>query len=217
MTDFDTARRAMVDCQIRPSDVTRYTLIDAMLRIPREQFVPRSKREVAYSEAEVEIAPGRSLLAPRIFAKMVEASEIKSTDLILELCPGTGYSTAILAALGEMVVSIEADETLSAQAQGLLEGLGINNAIVTNGDPIVGDSAHGPFDLIFLNGCVELVPTALTDQLKEGGRLVALVQDGSTSSCQVFTRSGTAVSQRFVFDGYGPMLEGFSAEQEFTL
>lgn len=217
MTDFDAARHAMVDCQIRPSDVTRYALIDAMLRIPRELFVPRSKREVAYSEAEVEIAPGRALLAPRVFAKMVEASEIKGTDLILELCPGTGYSTAILAALGEMVVSIEEDEALSSQAQGVLEALGINNAVVTQGDPMAGDSAHGPFDVIFLNGCVEIVPSALTDQLKEGGRLVTLVQHGSTSSCQVFTRSGTVVSQRFAFDGYGPLLGGFSMEREFTL
>ncbi|MBY8975833.1 protein-L-isoaspartate O-methyltransferase [Rhodobacteraceae bacterium NNCM2] len=217
MTDFDAARRAMVDCQVRPSDVTRYALIDAMLRIPREQFVPRSKREIAYAETEVEIAPGRALLAPRTFAKMVEAAGIRSTDLVLELCPATGYSTAILASMAEMVVSIEGDEGLSAQAQGLLEGLGVNNAVVTSGDPTAGDAAHGPYDLIFVNGSVEQIPSVLTDQLKAGGRLVAIVNDGATSACYVYTRSGSVVSRRFEFDGYGPMLAGFGKEEEFSL
>ncbi|MEM7236535.1 MAG: protein-L-isoaspartate O-methyltransferase [Pseudomonadota bacterium] len=217
MTGFQSARQMMVDCQVRPSDVTRYALIDAMLRIPREQFVPRAKRDVAYAEIEVEVSDGRALLSPRIFAKMVEAAGVREGDLVLELCPATGYSTAVLAAVAEMVVAIEPDETLAQQAQSSLDRLSINNAVVTSGDPVEGDEAHAPFDLVFVNGAVEMVPASLSAQLKDGGRMVALVSDGSTCSCRTFTRTGDAISERFMFDGYGPLLNGFSREAEFSL
>lgn len=217
MTDFEAARQMMVDCQVRPSDVTRYALIEAMLRIPREKFVPRAQREVAYAEVEVDLGEGRALLAPRIFAKMVETAAVREGDLVLELCPATGYSTAVLAAMSEMVVAIEPDDALAKQAQTTLEALGINNAVVSQGDPTLGDEVHGPFDLIFVNGAVETIGDTLASQLKDGGRLVALVRDGSTCCCRAFTRTGDVISDRFIFDGYGPVLSGFTREAEFSL
>lgn len=206
----------MVDCQIRPADVTRYALIDAMMKIPREQFVPKTRRDIAYVEMEVPVTSHRALLAPRILAKMIEVSDLHADDLVLELCPGTGYSTAILASMTEVVVAVEPDEALAEQAQTVLEGLGINNAIVTNGDPQMGDASHGPFDLIFINGAVEEVPARLGDQLKEGGRIVALVQKGATCACHSFTRAGGSLSGRYHFDGFGPLLDGFQGTREFS-
>lgn len=216
MADFQAARRAMVDCQIRPADVTRYSLIDAMLKIPRERFVPKARREIAYAESEIEVAPGRMLMAPRIFAKMIEAADIHPDDLVLELCPASGYSTAVIASMAEMVVAIEPDDALAAQAQGLLEALGIDNAVISAGNPCKGDAAHAPFDLIFINGAIEELPEGLTDQLKDGGRIVTLIRRGAISACRSFMRSGRNLFDRHHFDGFGPGLEGFEKPGAFS-
>lgn len=206
----------MVDCQVRPSDVTRYAIIDAMLWAPREAFVPKSRREIAYAESEIPMAPGRALLAPRTFAKMVEAAAIGEDDLVLDLAPGMGYSTAIFSRLAAAVVAVEPDEGLCAAAQQALADADVDNAMVSQGDPAAGDAAHGPFDVIFVNGAVETLPDALTAQLKDGGRLVAIVQNGSVGQCRVFIRSGAVVSSRYIFDASAPILAGFEKQESFA-
>lgn len=216
MPDFAAARRAMVDNQVRPADVTSYAIIDAMLWAPRERFVPKSRRDIAYAGAEIAIAPGRVLLEPRTFAKMLEAAAIDARDLVLELAPGTGYSTAVIARLAEAVVAIEPDAELARQAQALLVELEVDNAVVTPGDPAAGDPAHGPYDVIFVNGAVEHVPEALLDQLKQGGRLVALFREGTVGKCRVLTRAGQGLSRRYVFDADAPVLPGFERPVEFA-
>lgn len=215
MVDPAAARQAMVDCQVRPSDVTRYALIEAMLWAPRERFVPQRRRDVAYAEADVELAEGRALLAPRTLAKMIEAADVGDGDLVLDLCPGTGYSTAILARMTEAVVAVEPDEALAKRAENLLSDLEVDNAVVAAGDPRRGDPDHGPFDVIFINGAVEHVPEALTNQLKQGGRLVAIVQDGATGQCRRMVRAGEGVSSRAVFDAHAPLLAEFQREKQF--
>ena len=216
MIDFAAARRAMVDNQVRPSDVTRFSLIEAMLWAPRERFVPKAKREVAYAGAEVELAPGRVLLEPRTFAKMLDAAAIDGDDLVLDLAPGTGYSTAVIAQLAEAAVAIEPDEEMAKQAQDLLIELDTDNAVVSHGDPASGDAAHGPYDVIFINGAVERVPEALLDQLKQGGRLVALFRERSVGKCHVLSRAGQGISRRYAFDGDAPVLPGFEKSVEFA-
>jgi protein-L-isoaspartate(D-aspartate) O-methyltransferase len=216
MTNFAAARQAMVDCQVRPSDVTRYTIIEAMLWAPRELFVPKARRDVAYAGAEVALAPGRVLLEPRTFAKMIETANIGSGDLVLDLMSGTGYSTAVIARMAEAVIAIEPDPELADWAQALLSDLEVDNAVSTQGDPSAGDSGHGPYDVIFINGAVETLPDALVAQLKEGGRLVSLFRQGGVGQCCVLTRAGANVSQRYVFDADAPLLAGFEQTTEFT-
>ncbi len=216
MTDFAAARQAMVDCQVRPSDVTRYAIIEAMLWAPRELFVAKARRDVAYAGAEVELAPGRVLLEPRTFAKMLETANIGPQDLVLDLAPGTGYSTAVIARMAEAVVAIEPDAELAGLAQSLLDDLEVDNAVISRDEPAAGDAAHGPYDVIFINGAVEALPEALGAQLKDGGRLVALFRDGGVGQCCVLTRAGTGVSRRYVFDADAPLLAGFEGVDEFT-
>ena len=216
MTDFADARRAMVDCQVRPSDVTRYPIIEAMLWAPRELFVPRSRREIAYAETEIPLAPGRALMTARVFAKMLEAAGIGGGDLVLDVAPGTGYSTAVLARLAEAVVAVEPDAQLAASAQGLLDQLEVMNAAVAVGDATAGDPAHGPYDAILINGGVETLPQALIDQLKDGGRLVAVFMNGAAGQCRVITRAGNALSERYVFDATAPVLAGFERKAAFA-
>lgn len=216
MTDFAAARQAMVDCQVRPSDVTRYAIIEAMLWAPRELFVSKAFRDVAYAGAEIELAPGRMMLEPRTLAKMLEVAAIGDNDLVLDLAPGTGYSTAVIARMAEAVIAIEPDPELAERAQTLLADLEADNAVVSAGDPAAGDAAHGPYDVIFINGAVETLPEALVAQLKQGGRLVALFRQGGVGQCCVLTRAGAGASRRYVFDADTPLLAGFERAAEFA-
>lgn len=216
MTDFAAAREAMVDTQVRTSDVTRYSIIEAMLWCPREAFVPRARREIAYAEAEIPLAPGRAMLTPRAFAKMLEAAEIGADDLVLDLAPGAGYSTAVISRLAAAVVAIEPDAGLSKQATEALESLEVVNAVVSQGDPAAGDPAHGPYDVIFIGGAVQRLPEALTDQLKDGGRLVAIFVDRGVGQCRVTLRVGDTLAQRIAFDINGPPVPGFETKRVFA-
>ncbi|MDH3665451.1 MAG: protein-L-isoaspartate O-methyltransferase [Paracoccaceae bacterium] len=216
MSDYAAARHAMVDCQVRPSDVTRFAIIDAMLWAPRELFVGKAKRDIAYAGAEIELAPGRTLLDPRCFAKMVEAAQIGSNDLVMDLAPGSGYSTAVISRMAEAVIAIEPDQDLAEWAQGLLASLEVDNAVVTHGDPAKGDPDHGAFDVIFINGAVETLPETLTAQLKPGGRLVALFREGTVGKCCVLTRSESGLARRFMFDADAPLLRDFERHEEFA-
>jgi protein-L-isoaspartate(D-aspartate) O-methyltransferase len=216
MTDYAAAREAMVDTQVRTSDVTRYSIIDAMLRVPRELFVPKARRDVAYAEAEIPLAPGRAMPMPRTLAKMLDASEIARSELVLELAPGTGYSTALIARMAAAVVAIEPDESLAGQATEALQRLEAINAVVTHGDPTAGDAAHGPYDVIFVNGAVERLPEALTDQLKDGGRLVAVFHERGVGQCRVVLRVGDTLATRYAFDATAPLIPGFEAKRVFA-
>ena len=216
MSDFSAAREAMVDCQVRPSDVTRYAIIEAMLWAPRERFVPKSRRAVAYAGAEIPLTPGRALLEPRTFAKMLEVSQIGQGDLVLDLAPGTGYSSAVIARIAQAVVAIEPDETLAKQAEALMAELEVDNCVVAAGDATAGDPAHGPYDAIFINGAVQQLPRALGEQLKPGGRLVAIFTDGGASQCRVLTRTGNSLSARPMFDATAPLVPGFEKPVAFS-
>ena len=215
-TDFSAARVAMVDCQVRPSDVTRYPIIAAMLAIPRERFVPKSLRAIAYAGTEIPLAEGRVMLEPRVLAKMLEAAAVGPGDLVLDVAPGTGYSTALLARMAEAVVAVEPDRALTAEAQRIAAELEVDNATISHGPAETGDPAHGPFDVILINGAVERIPEALVEQLGEGGRLVAIFRDGPAGRCRVLTRAGQAVSDRALFDATAPVLPGFDRPSEFV-
>lgn len=216
MIDFAAARQAMVDCQVRPSDVTKYAIIDAMLSVPREIFVPKAMRDVAYADSEVEMAPGRKLLEPRTIAKMLEAAQIRPDDLVLDVAPGTGYTTALLSRLAAAVVSVEADETLAENLKENMSSIDADNVIALHGAPAEGESSHGPYDVIFVAGAVEEVPEALADQLKDGGRLVAIFRAEGAAKCKIMVRAGNSFSQRFVFDADGALVAGFAAAREFA-
>lgn len=215
MGDFKAAREAMVDCQVRPSDVTRFDIIAAMLDVARENFTPRSHRAVAYADAQIPLAPGRVMLDARTFAKMLEAADLRDGDLVLDVGAGYGYSSVVAARLCAAVVALEEDETLAAHAAELIPAAGAHNVLLETGKLTAGAPDAGPFDVILLEGAVEAPPAALLDQLKDGGRLVAIVIDGPLGQARVFTRAGDAVSSRRVFDATAPVLPGFDVAPAF--
>lgn len=215
MIDFATAREAMVDGQVRPSDVTRYPIILAMLTVPREDYVPDALREVAYLGEHVPLARGRVVLDPRVFAKMLDALAVGPKDLVLDVGCGLGYSTAVLARMAEAVIALEEDEVLAAGAETALTAHAVDNAVVQKGALAAGVPAHGPYDAIVIEGAVTRVPEALTDQLKPGGRIVAIFQDGPNGQARLGLKTGSGMAWRRIFDATAPILPGFAAAKAF--
>lgn len=220
MTDFAAARVAMVDRQVRPSDVTSFTIIDAMLRIPRERFTPPAHQAVSYAEASAPLGAGREMLEPRVFAKMLDGARVEPDDLVLDLAPGLGYSSAVIARMAAAVVAVEPDEAMAGKASEAFAALEIDNVLLRNGDPAAGDASHGPYDAIFVNGGVEVAPEALLAQLKDGGRMVAVQMTGSSTRASgravVWIRSGDRFQPRTLFDAAAPVLKGFGRAEEFA-
>lgn len=216
MQDFAARRTMMVDTQVRPNDVTKYPIIEAMLNVPREAFVPDARREAAYIGENVEIAPGRVLLEPRNFAKLLEVLNIQPSDLVLDIGSGLGYSAAVIARMAEAVVALE-EPKLAAQAEAALAGLGADNAAVVAGALAEGSAKHGPYDAILVEGGVEQMPAAVLEQLKEGGRIVAIFMEGALGTARIGHKIDGVVSWRFAFNATAPVLPGFAATPSFAL
>jgi protein-L-isoaspartate(D-aspartate) O-methyltransferase len=215
--NYEAARRHMVDSQVRPNDVTDLRIQNAMETTPHEIFVPTEMRDQVYVEREVEYAPGRRLLRARDFAKLVDIADIRANDVVLNAVCGSGYSTAIIATLAEMVVSLEYDDDLAASAQENLNSLGFSNAAVLTGDPARGAPKQGPFDVIFIGGAIERRPDALLEQLTEGGRLATILREDGVSRGGVYVRSGEAFSFTPTFDAASSaVLSGFEKPKAFV-
>ena len=217
MSDYATLRTTMVDTQVRPSDVTRYTIIAAMLSVPREAYVPAARRDAAYVGENLALAPARVVLEPRTIAKLLDGLDVQPDELVLDIGCGLGYSTALLARMAEAVVAVEEDEAMAAEAQRTLSGEGVDNAAVVTGPLAAGSKRHGPFDVITVQGGVEAVPAALLDQLKEGGRIGAIFMTGGLGVARVGYKIDGAISWRDLFNAAAPVLPGFGAARGFAL
>jgi protein-L-isoaspartate(D-aspartate) O-methyltransferase len=222
MFDFAAARRMMVDGQVRTSDVTDPRIIAGMLELPRERFVPEDKPELAYLDLDVPVTrvtggePGRRLLKPMVLAKMVQAAAIKPGDHVLDVGCATGYSSALLARLAGSVVALEQDPALVAFARAALAAVGAGNVTVVAGTLTQGWEAAAPYDVILVNGAIEITPNALCRQLKDGGRMVAVVGRAPTGRATVYRAIGGDISAWPVFDAVAPLLPGFAAPPEFV-
>ena len=217
MVDYSARRITMVDTQVRPSDVTDFPIIDAMLSVPRELFVPTAKREAAYMGDHIDLGGGRVILDPRTLAKMFEALEIEPDDLVLDIGSGLGYSAAVISRLCEAVVALEDDATRVADAEAALGEAGIDNAAVVEGALADGAGKHGPYDAIVLQGGVEQLPDAIADQLKEGGRIAAIFIEGTLGVCRIGIKLHGVINWRAAFNATAPVLPGYERSREFQL
>lgn len=215
MPDFHAQRLNMVESQVRANDVTDIRIQDAMREVPRERFVPSTRQAVAYSDTVVEIVPGRFLLDPRSFSKLVELAEIEPTDRILDVGCASGYSTAVLSRLAHDTIGLEEDAELVRVASDLLPALGLA-ARVVQGKLADGHAAGAPYNVIFVNGAIEDLPPTLEKQLAEGGRLVAVVRNGPQGRGNLFLCEHGRTSSRADFDATVPLLAGFSRPKSFV-
>ena len=216
MIDYQAARIAMVDGQVRPSDVTLYPIIDAMLNVPREVYVPTDMRAVAYVGKHIELENGGVVLAPRILAKMLETLDIQPNELVLDIGVGMGYSAAVIAHLAEAVIAVEENAELAGIAETTLSEQSADNAIVHNGPLAAGAAEHGPYDAIIVEGGVQMLPDSLLSQLKIGGRIAAIFIDGPNGQCRIGARTEAGISWDAVFDATAPVLSGFEVEKTFS-
>ena len=219
MTDFTRARINMIESQVRPGGVIDLRVIAAMREVPRELFVPEEKRSFAYVDEDLFIgtdATGakRWLLEPLVLARMLQLAEIGPRECVLDVAPGTGYSTAILCRLAESVIALEHDERLAAQATANLEALECVNAVVVRGAHAIGWRGEGPYDVIVLNGRVEERPHVLLQQLKDLGRLVCVFGPPHQAFIRVYTRRGRAISFIDYYHAAAPAVPGFAATEE---
>lgn len=217
MADFASRRTIMVDTQVRPSDVTKYPVIDAMLAVPREDFVPDSRRAVAYSGENLSLGKNRVMFEPRTLAKLIDGLDLQLTDLVLDIGCGYGYATAVIARMTEAVVALEEDESMATEAEARLAAARVDNAAVVQGPLADGFAGQGPYDVILINGAVEAVPATLEDQLKEGGRIGALFMEGNLGVARIGVKINNRVNWRYAFNAHAPMLPGFERSRGFAL
>ena len=221
MVNFAVQRKNMVESQIRPADVVDRRIIRAMLEVPREMFVREDLKSLAYIDREVPmnaegVRNARRLLVPSVHARLIQALELSEGELVLEVGCGTGYGSAILAKLAQTVVALEVDPALAERAAKTLSELSIDNVAVVVGSLPAGWPSEGPYDAILVSGAMTEPPKALLDQLKDGGRLAAVLDEGEISRAVLWQRSGGTVGSRALFEAGAPILPGFERKPEFV-
>jgi protein-L-isoaspartate(D-aspartate) O-methyltransferase len=215
MNDYQSVRLNMVESQVRPNKVTDPAILDALLAVPRELYVPEGLRGIAYVDEDVPLGGGRYLMEPMVFARLLQFGEIGSGDNVLDVGCGFGYSTAVMARIARRVVAVEDDAGLLAKARTLLAG--VANATLVDLPLVGGSPQQAPYDLILLGGAVATVPPAITAQLGEGGRLLTvLLPEHGLGKAVLMTRRDGVLAQRVIFDAGTPLLAGFSPQREFV-
>ena len=215
---FETARKTMVDCQLRPSKVTDQFILDAFLTIPREDFVGKQQRALAYVDEDLQLSGGRCLMEPMVLARLLQALEIRPDDSVLIVGAGCGYGTAVAAKLAGSVIAIETRANLVDKAQDVLVSIGIDNAAIVKSRLVDGYPEEGPYDRILIEGGVETVPDNLLKQLTPKGRLAAIYRKPGhpVGVASVWTRSGKEFTRTPLFDARVPNLDEFNAKVEFS-
>jgi protein-L-isoaspartate(D-aspartate) O-methyltransferase len=221
MMDFRAARQAMVDGQVRTSDVTNLNLIAAMLDVPREAFVPEAQAPFAYLDRDVRLSdaaagPARFLIKPMVLARLIQAADPGPRDRVLVIGAGTGYGAAVIARLAAQVFALEGDETLCQRAKAVLASLDSHNVNVIHGHLLDGAPDSGPYDVILIDGGVETVPDRLGAQLSAGGRLVAVEMSGPIGKAKLLQPVNGKLSGRELFDASAPVLPGFAVAPAFV-
>lgn len=217
MIDFGAARLTMVDSQLRPNKVTDLAVLDAFLAVPRERFVPPALRAAAYIDDDIPLGDGRFLMQPMVLARLLQLAVITPDDAVLEIGAGTGYGTAIAARLARSVVGVECDARHAARAVARLAELGVGNATVVEGPLAQGYPARAPYQVVLFEGRVAHIPDAIAGQVAEGGRIVAVLGDGSgIGRAVLMTRTDGMLSQRPVFDAAVPALPGLERAPSFV-
>lgn len=220
MSDYSDRRLKMVDGQLRTTDVNDAALIDAVLAVAREEFVPRARRELAYIDEDIEVSGSgeqpRYLMEPAPFAQLVKLAEPRPGDVVLDVGCATGYSSAVLSRLASSVVALECEPVLAQSATETLSRLGFDNVAVVSGPLETGWPQEAPYDVILVGGAVDEVPDALLAQLRDGGRLVAVVGEGNAGFARLYVKGPGGVTARGAFNAAVKPLPGFRRVAGFS-
>lgn len=212
---FEAMRAAMVDNQLRTVGVTDPRIVGALSAVPRERFVPEARRGVAYVDDAIPLTPGRFLNTPMAFGRLLAAVKIGASERVLLIGAATGYGAAVIARLAREVVAVEQDEGLANDARGMLASQGVSNVSVEYGAPESGWAAGAPYDVVFVDGAIEAVPQALLDQLRDGGRLAAVLIERGVSRIAIGVKAGEGFGTTALAEVATPRLPGFAPAAEF--
>jgi protein-L-isoaspartate(D-aspartate) O-methyltransferase len=216
---FATARLKMVDGQVRTNDVTDRRILDAMLMVPREAFVPVARQALAYLDLDLDVSEGgakRFLIKPQLTGKLLQAAEIGEDDNVLVVGCATGYLAALAAKIARQVTATESDSALVAKAKDAFAGLGLANVTCKAAACSDGDPSAAPYDVIVLNGATEVTPEGLFGQLKDGGRLVGVSAESKPPRAMIVTHSHGEFGHRALFDAAAPVLPGLERAAAFV-
>ena len=214
---FAHSRKNMVDCQLRPNKVTDERVLTAFETLPREEFVPRNQRAIAYVDEDLPLPGARSMMEPMVLSRIVQALDVQQHHSVLVVGGSTGYATAIMACLADSVISIETRTQLVEKSQETLVACGLDNAVAIKGRLTDGFAKEAPYHRILIEGSVETVPDTLLDQLSADGMLAAIWRpaDHPVGVASIWTRAGTGFARKPLFDAQVPLLDEFRAKREF--
>ncbi|MGL4634656.1 MAG: protein-L-isoaspartate O-methyltransferase family protein [Beijerinckiaceae bacterium] len=220
MVDLASARRNMVDTQLRTYDVTSKRVLDAVESVDRAHFMPAERKALAYVDQSVVVTASdgasRQLLQPMVFARMLQSVDLESGEKVLDVAGGSGYSAAVMRAIGAEVHALESSESMATLMQTSLAAASVATVSVHHGNLTAGHAAGAPYDVVFVNGALTSQPLVLLSQLKDGGRLVAVEGAGRAGRVVVFKKSGDVVGRRSVFDAAAPVLAEFAEKTAFS-
>ena len=222
--DIESARFNMIEQQIRPWDVLDPAVLSLLATVRREEFVLPTMRALAFVDTQIPLLPGKPhgprMLEPRVQARLLQSLQLQRHEKALEIGTGAGFMAALMAHRAQAVVTLESDAELAKMARENLRRNGVLNARVVEVEASQGAQgypAEAPFDAILLSGSVAEVPRVLLEQLRVGGRLVAIVGEEPVMQATVFTRSSQAAwSQQVVFETLAPRLQGFAEKSVFS-
>ncbi len=206
---YAAARRNMVDNHIRPNKVTDPLILSAMNELPREIFVPPTMAGVAYVDDAIKLGNGRFFMEPMVLARLLQAAQVMPDDVVLDIGCTSAYGSAILARMASTVVALESEPSLAAIANKTIIELGLDNVAVVEGPLDKGYGKQAPYDVIIINGAIPDIPTIITDQLAEGGRLLTIISDGPIGKGVLAKRNGNIISRNELFNASAPALPGF--------
>jgi protein-L-isoaspartate(D-aspartate) O-methyltransferase len=213
--DFSAARRTMIATQVKTAAVTDPLVVSAFEAVAREAFVPANQRAFAYMDEDLPVGKGRCAMEPAVLARLLQLADVQPGDRALVTAAGSGYSAAVLAQMTGSVVAVDSDPAVLGLARQGCAAVGAAVTVVSN-DPMAGYADRGPYDVILIDGAVMEIPAALEAQLKDGGRLVAVVRREGVGRATVVTRAGNAFSRREGFDAMTPLLPEFTLAPKFV-
>jgi protein-L-isoaspartate(D-aspartate) O-methyltransferase len=214
--EYARARLNMVQNQLRPNRIDDPKVLDAMAEVPRERFLPKALRGVAYADEDLPLPGNGWLIEPLVLARLIQAAEVRPTDVVLVVGCTTGYAGAVLARLAGTVLLVE-PPAAAAPVEALLDHLGVDNVVVVvSDDPAAGHPGQAPYDLILLVGSVPAMPPALLEQIGESGRIAAVIDDGRIGKATLFIKLHGVVGQREVGDAQTPPCPGLEPRPRFA-
>lgn len=215
--NIEQARFNMIEQQIRPWNVLDQDVLDLLVVVKREDFVPSACKALAFVDTEIPLPGGQAMFTPKIEARILQEVMLKKHETVLEIGAGSGYMAALLAHKGRHVTTVEISPELKAMAEANLARAGVANVTVEQGNGAAGWDKGAPFDVIVISGALEVLPEAFLKQVKVGGRIAAIIGVAPVMSVNIITRvSETAYDTVKVFETNVKPLSGAQAVSHFT-